>query len=102
MESIDRMTMWEYELRMKAHSLRIVDREYQTHLQAWVNRAANAKKKKGKDGLEYVFKKFEKFFDYKKRVKEIEKGKEKGPAAISDVAKSYMKYRRKEGKDEWI
>lgn len=105
MEAIDRMTLWEYDLRMEAHNLKIVDMEYRIHLQAWMNRAVNAKKKKGKDGLEYIHKKFGKFFDYKKRLSEISEKKSKG---ISDEAKpmlshSYAKYRKKGGvKDERI
>lgn len=99
-EFIDRMTLWEYDLRMKAHSLRVVDMEYRIHLQAWVGRAVNATKKAGGDKREYVYKKFDKFFNYKKRVREIDGNKSKG---LSDVAKTYMKNKKKgRAKDERI
>ena len=89
LEDIERMTFWEYGLRMKAYRQKIADKEFRIHLQAWVNRAANAKRKKGKDKLEYVFKKFDKFFDYKKRMKEIEGIDQKKD--VSEIAKNYIR-----------
>lgn len=61
---IDRMTLWEYQLRMKACNLRMVDEEYRIAKTAWMNQQAGAMKKKGKNGREPYFKTFKDFFDY--------------------------------------
>ena len=41
-EAIERMTLYEYELRMRAYRLKMVDEEYWIYLQAWVNREVKA------------------------------------------------------------
>lgn len=63
---IDRMTLYEYEMRMKAFELRRVDREYEIHLQAWSNWNVQATKRSGKKKRVPVFKFFRQFFDYEK------------------------------------
>ena len=83
---IERMTFWEYELRMKAHSRMRVEKEYYIHLEAWVNRAVNSADKKGK----YKYTRFNKFFDIKKRLRELEGVGHR--EEVSGIAKSYMKY----------
>ena len=65
------MTLYEYEMKMKAYNLARVDKEYDIYLSAWVNQLAGATKEKGKKQVP-VFKTFEDFFDYKKRLREIE------------------------------
>ncbi len=42
------------------------------HLQAWLNHAATATKEQGKKVIS-VYKDFNAFFDYKKRLREVEK-----------------------------
>lgn len=59
---IDRTTMYEYELRMKAFRLRYLDREAAMHKQAWVSRQVGATKKNGKP----FYRTFKQFFDYEK------------------------------------
>lgn len=66
------MTLPEYLYRMKAYSLSRVDAEYDLHLQAWLNVQAGAKRMKG-DKQVSVYKSFNDFFDYKKRVDGIHK-----------------------------
>lgn len=68
---IEILTLEEYRLRMKAYQLRRVDKEYEMHLQAWLNHAVTATKKQGEKYVP-VFKEFKDFFDYEKRIKEIE------------------------------
>lgn len=70
MLEIRRMTLAEYYLRIDAYKLQRVDREYDIHLQAWVNNQAKAEKKKGKNTVPY-FKSFDKFYDYEKRIEEV-------------------------------
>lgn len=68
---INRMTLYEYSLRMTAFRLRRADREYEIHLQAWLNREIKAKKKAGKRKMIPVYENFKQFFDYEKRINEI-------------------------------
>lgn len=70
------MLLSEYQLRMKAHQLSRVDREYELHLQAWLNQQAQATKNKGKKTVS-VFSTFNDFFNYEERVNEIVKPKPK-------------------------
>ncbi len=72
LSDIEDMTLYEYELKMKAYNLARVDKEYDIYLSAWVNQLAGATKEKGKKQVP-VFKTFEDFFDYKKRLREVEK-----------------------------
>lgn len=69
------MTFPEYLYRMKAYNLSKIDKEYDMHLQAWINREINMKKQQGKNTV-YVYKEFKDFFDYEKRLNEIEREKE--------------------------
>lgn len=73
---INRMTLYEYEMRMKASNLRSVDREYEIHLQAWANWNVQATKKSGKKRAP-VFKTFKQFFDFKKAESKILNGEKK-------------------------
>lgn len=70
------MTLYEYDLKMRAHNLARVDKEHDMHLQAWLNYQVTATREQGKKQVP-VFKKFEDFFDYKKRLKEVEQPKQK-------------------------
>ena len=71
---IDRMTLYEYHMRMTAFRLRQADREYEIHLQAWANREINAKKKSGKKKLVFLYDHFKRFFDYEKGAGERSQG----------------------------
>lgn len=66
------MTLPEYLYRMKAHTLSRVDKEYDMHLQAWLNEQVGATKTKGKDTVP-LYKSFNEFFDYEKRIEDISK-----------------------------
>ena len=63
-------------MRMKAYQLQRVDREYEMHLQAWLNHAVTATKEQGKKQIP-VYKKFTDFYDYEKRIKEVTQKKRK-------------------------
>ncbi len=64
------MSYFEYEARMYAFRLSEVDKEYDMHLQAWLNHQVTTTKK----GSKPLFKNFKEFFNYEKQVKEIEEG----------------------------
>lgn len=61
---------------MKAKQLEQVDKEYELHLQAWLNQQVQATKSKGKKSVP-VFGKFDDFFNYEKRIESITKPKPK-------------------------
>lgn len=67
------MTFPEYKLLMKAVRLKQVDAEYKLHLQAFLNFAVKAEKKAGKGKSKPVYREFKKFYDYEKRLAEVEK-----------------------------
>lgn len=72
---IEILSLYEYSLRMKAFNLAQVDSDYNMHLQAWLYHQAAATKNVGtkdKPKQVLVYKKFEDFFNYKKRIEEIE------------------------------
>lgn len=65
-------------MRMKAFRLAQVDKERDMALQAWMNHQVTATKTTGSGKNQKtvsVYKDFESFFDYEKRLKEIEKPK---------------------------
>ncbi|MBO0439194.1 hypothetical protein [Candidatus Enterococcus ikei] len=66
LNEIDRLTIPEYELQIKAYQLRSLDQQYNIHLQAWVNMMAG-QTRKGKP----VYRTFEKFFNYQKAEEKI-------------------------------
>lgn len=73
------MTFEEYELLMQAAHLKKIDMDYRNHLQAFLNFAVQAKKKAGKNKLVPVFRKFEKFYNYKREInKALTKQDKKG------------------------
>ena len=68
---------------MEAVRLRQVDKDYRSHLQAFLNFAVKAEKKTGKNKSKPVYSKFKRFYDYEK---EIEKAQNKGGATKSRFA----------------
>ena len=68
---IDTTTLFEYQMKMKAYNLKRVDIERDMHLQAWLNHQVTATKEVAKKHVP-VYKNFTDFFDYEKRIKEIE------------------------------
>lgn len=56
---------------MKAFQLKRIDKEYDMHLQAWLNHNVTASKEQNKKMIP-VYKKFEEFFDYEARLEEVE------------------------------
>lgn len=61
------MTIYEYDIRMTAHNLAMVDKKMEIHLQAWVNQQVQATRESGKKSVP-VFDRFDKFFDYQKEL----------------------------------
>ena len=70
---VDNLTIPEYRLLMEAVQLKQIDCDYRLHLQAYLNFAAKAEKKKGKYKTEPVYKTFKQFYDYEKEVEKVTK-----------------------------
>jgi len=76
-DEVNRLTIAEYELLMKAAELREADIDYRLHMQAFLNVQAGAKKKAGKNKERLVYNRFDKFYDRKKEIDRIMKPKKK-------------------------
>lgn len=97
---IDRMTIYQFEMRMKAFELRRVDREYEIHLQAWANWNVRAMKKSGKRKRVPVFKEFKQFFDHKKAEDAVLKKKpSKNSQQSSKIMDAMRKQKERRGAD---
>lgn len=73
---VDRLTIPEYNLLMKAVELKQVDTDYRLHKQAFLNLSVKAQRKAGKGKTKPVYTKFSKFFDYKKELDKVLRKKE--------------------------
>ena len=65
------MTFREYSFEIHAYQLRDLDNQQRMHLQAWVSHQVQATKKQGKKTVP-AYETFKDFFDYDKRLREIE------------------------------
>lgn len=61
---------------MYAYKLKQIDDEHKMHMQAWINHQVTATKYKGQKQVP-VYKKFTDFYDYEKRIKEVEVQRQK-------------------------
>lgn len=68
---VDRLTIPEYELLMKAARLKQIDLDYRNHMQAYLNFMVKAEKKTGKNKTTPVYRKFKKFYDYEKELGKV-------------------------------
>lgn len=90
---MDKLTIAQYETLVKAYSLKQVDEDYRVHQQAFLNFAVQAKKKAGKNKERPVYSRFEKFFNYKKELNDVEsrlKGTKKDNSRFVGIGK-YLK-----------
>lgn len=72
---------------MNAVRLKQIDTDYRVHQQAFLNLAVKAQKKSGKK-YRYIYSNFEKFYDYKKKLKEVKSEKQKSRfSGIGDLLK---------------
>lgn len=74
-------------MRMKAFNLARIDKEYDIAMQAWMNHQATATKStgSGKNAKTVsVYDSFKDFFDYEKKLKEVEEPETRG---LSDIEK---------------
>lgn len=70
MEDVQRLTLYEYKLLMRACQLKTLDNENKLHKLAWMTEQAKATKQKGKKTVPY-FKTYKDFFDYDRYEKDI-------------------------------
>ena len=91
------MTPYEYGIRMKAYQRSQLEREYEMHLQAYLNFKATATKKSGKE-TRPVYRTFREFFDYEKKLKNLYK-KQKTGDKPQGMAARYIAYQRMKDKE---
>lgn len=65
------MRLSDYTLRMEAFNLREIDEEYKMHLNAWLHARVSDMKEKNKKQVP-IYRSFKDFYDYEKRIQEIE------------------------------
>jgi len=76
---VDQLTIPEYNLRMEALNLQMVDRAYHQHMQAFLNYQVQGQKSAGKGKTRPVYSRFEKFFDYEKALEKVTQKEESKP-----------------------
>lgn len=89
------LSIYEYELLMKAVRLRQVDMDYRNHMQAFLNFKVQAKKKAGKFKQKPVYTTFEKFYNYESEIEKIMKPEKKG--RFHNLGKFFKKGGEKNG-----
>lgn len=87
---VDRLTIPEYSLLMEAVRLKMVDKDYRNHLQAFLNFAVKAEKKTGKGKSRPVYTKFKQFFNYEKELERVTK-KDNEKSRFSGIGKFLKK-----------
>lgn len=70
LNEVEQLTLYEFELLMKAYQLTRLDREHDIYLQAYLNFVATSMKQVGKKSVP-VYPTFDKFFNYKQRENEL-------------------------------
>lgn len=93
LDQVNNITPYEYRLLMKSKELQIVDKQYEIHLQAYLNMTARARRRAGKK-LKPVYTKFDKFFDYQKQLDKVMGIKKKSKF---DGLAQFIKEQKKEG-----
>lgn len=103
LKEVEMMTLTEFHYKRHAQEYKEIDEEYRMHKIAFLIRNAAATKNVGTDKKpkeEYVFKKFEDFFDYEAVLKELDYGitgqKQKSPKKLSPSELAAQR-NRKEG-----
>lgn len=93
LDQVNNITPYEYRLLMKSKELQIVDKQYEIHLQAYLNMSAQARRRAGKK-IKPVYTKFDKFFDYQKQLDRVMGIKKKSKF---DGLAQFIKEQKKEG-----
>lgn len=73
---IDKMSIYDFSLLMKAAGIHEIDTMHHIHLQAFQNVRAKARKSAGRGKTRPVYTTYKKFFDYEKELKKARRKKE--------------------------
>ncbi|RKI74397.1 hypothetical protein D7V87_18780 [Clostridium sp. 1xD42-85] len=77
MHEVEKMTLTEFLYKKYAQEYKEIDELYKLHLVAFLNRNATLTKNVGTDKKpkeEFVYKKFDDFFDYDRIIKQVDEG----------------------------
>lgn len=95
LEQVDRLSLREYNLLIKASELRDVDIEYRLHEQAFLNFVVQGRKKNGAP----VYRRFRQFFNYGREIENAlekwkDKAKETKPKSRFSALSKHLKKKR--------
>lgn len=88
---VDRLTIPEYELLMKAVRLKQVDMDYRIHMLAYLSFSVKAEKKSGKNKTTPIYKRFKKFYDYEKELQKVTGSEDQHQGRFSGIGKILRK-----------
>lgn len=92
---MDRLSFREYELLLRAHSLKQADTDYRVHQLAWLSTLAKAEKSAGKYKTKPVYDRFEKFYNYEEAVAKAKNPKKEENRCRFKSYDRYLKERRR-------
>lgn len=96
LREIERMTMYEYDIRMTAARLKRLDKDRDLHVQSWLNQQVKATKKQGRKEVPF-FSNFKRFFDQEKFEQEI---LGETPQKLDPALNELLKRANSRGKEE--
>lgn len=73
LDEVDRLSLQEYLLLIKAQNLKTVDEDYRSHLSAWLTMVAIKSEKRSKRTVKPVYDRFIKFYDYEEALEKAGK-----------------------------
>lgn len=90
-DQVDQLTIAQYEVMIEALDLRMLDRDFHEHRQAFLNLAVQAQKKTGKGKTKPVYGKFRQFFDYNAELAKIKNREKKKKNRFSGIGRLLKK-----------
>ena len=94
-DEVDRMTVLEYELLMKAVRLKAVDDDFRVHELAYLGREIQATK--GQRSPKPVYRTFHSFYDYENELKKAEAADKPKKNRFSELSKAIQRKEREKG-----
>lgn len=94
-KQVDDLTPYQYRIMMKALSYKQIDEEYMIHRLAFETFRATSTKTMGRNTYP-VYKNFKTFYDYEKRLKDLETQYDKNEGKTEDPYADLIAYKRRQ------
>lgn len=94
-DQVDNLTPYQYRIMTKARLYREIDEEKRDHRVAYESFRATSTKSMGKNTYP-VYKTFKSFYDYEKRIRELEGQLEKAEGRVEDPYADLIAYKRRQ------